>query len=334
MGGLGQTMVDVLWWTLASIGAGFCIDLLIGDPHWLPHPIRAIGALIAGLERGLRRAFPKTPRGERAAGVFLVILVLLVTAGVPCGILAGMWFWSPWAFFAVQTVMCWQILATRSLRSESAKVRRALERDDVEGARRAVSMIVGRDTERLDRDGIARAAVETVAENASDGVIAPLLYLFLGGAVLGFLYKGVNTMDSMVGYRNDRYENFGKAAARTDDVFNFLPSRISALLMIAGACFVGQDARNAWKIWRRDRRKHDSPNSAQTEAACAGALRLQLAGDAWYGGVLHEKPRIGDPLQPVRPHDILRAARLLYAAAILCLIVCGGMAAGLLFLFG
>ena len=197
---------------------------------------------------------------------------------------------------------------------------KALKKDDLEGARYAVSMIVGRDTQVLDATGVAKAAVETVAENTSDGVIAPLIYLAIGGPILGFMYKAINTMDSMVGYKNDKYMYFGRCAAKLDDVVNYIPARISALLMIAVSFLPGKayDGKGAWRIWRRDRRKHASPNSAQTEAVCAGSLGVQLAGDASYFGKIVKKPTIGDAHRPVEYEDIKRANGLLYRTAILC----------------
>ena len=218
---------------------------------------------------------------------------------------------------------CYQILAARSLSVESKKVYHALKTQDVEGARKAVSMIVGRDTKSLTEEGIAKAAVETVAENTSDGVTAPLMFLMLGGAPLGFLYKAVNTMDSMLGYKNEKNLYFGRVAAKMDDVFNYLPSRVSAVLMIAAAFLTGMDAKKAAQIYKRDRRKHASPNSAQTESVCAGALQVQLAGDAWYFGVLHKKETIGDPIRPVEAEDIKRAGRLMYVTAVLTLLFAG-----------
>ena len=186
-------------------------------------------------------------------------------------------------------------------------------------------MIVGRDTENLTEEGVTKAAVETVAENTSDGVTAPLLFLILGGAPFGFLYKAVNTMDSMLGYKNEKYLYFGRFPAKMDDVFNFIPSRVTALFMIVAAFLTGMDGKNAWKIWRRDRRKHASPNSAQTESACAGALRVRLAGDAVYFGKLHKKEYLGDPLRPIEPEDIRRAGRLMYVTAFLVLLVFGAV---------
>ena len=300
---------------------GFLMDLGIGDPQGWWHPVRGIGWLIGVMEKGLRRVFPDTRGGELAGGTVLVLVVLAVTGGLSWLILFVAGRIHPGLCFLVMCVMCWQILAVKSLKTESMKVYHALLRGDVEGARSAVSMIVGRDTERLTEAGMIRAAVETVAENTSDGVIAPLFYLFLLGPVGGFLYKAVNTMDSMVGYRNDRYLYFGRAAARLDDVMNWIPARIAALDLIASSFLTGYDGRSAWRIWRRDRRKHKSPNSAQTEAVCAGALGICLAGDAWYFGVLHHKPVIGDDLRPVEAEDIRRVNRLLYVGAALAVMI-------------
>ena len=314
------------WWVvhLLALLLGFCLDLLLGDPPRAPHPVRVIGALISGLEKGLRRIFPKSPGGELAGGIVLVILVLAISTAAAWVLLWLCGLVSVWVSLGVQTLLCYQLLATRSLRDESTKVYRALRDGTLEEARRAVSMIVGRDTDVLDENGVAKAAVETVAENASDGVIAPLIFLAVGGVPLGMLYKAANTMDSMVGYRNDRYLYFGRPAARLDDVLNFIPARVAGVLMCLGAPLAGFDGRNALKIFRRDRKNHKSPNSAHTEAACAGALRVALAGPAQYFGKMVEKPAIGDPLRPVEPLDILRANRLMYAAAFLALVLfCG-----------
>ena len=310
---------------LFALLLGFLLDLLLGDPRWLPHPIRAIGALIAALEKALRKLFPKRQGGELAGGAALVILVLALSGGFT---LLVLWLCGQvglWLRFLAETVLCYQLLATRSLKGESMKVYQALKAGDLEGARHAVSMIVGRDTQRLDEAGVARAAVETVAENASDGVIAPLIFLAIGGAPLGMAYKAVNTMDSMVGYKNDRYLWFGRCAARLDDLVNFIPARLAGLLMCLGAGFSGFDGPNALRIFRRDRKNHKSPNSAHTEAAAAGALHIQLGGPNYYFGKLVDKPAIGDADHPVEPLDIVRVNRLMYATAFLALVLCCGV---------
>ncbi len=404
---------------IPALVIGYIADLIIGDPHGIWHPICMIGKMITLFERGLRSVFScpvadssagrvmadagesDTDRAmadagesdtdgsfsnrEFTAGIFLVILVLFCTIALTALILM-IGYRIHWAVgLILQSYMSYTILATKSLRVESMKVYTALKKEGLEAGRQAVSMIVGRDTESLDEISVTKAAVETVAENTSDGVIAPLIFLVIGGPILGYFYKAVNTMDSMVGYKNERYRHFGTAAARLDDVLNYLPARISAVLMIAAAAilsvgerrrrsdaamshhelqpelepdkdgckFMGKlenggseiekrdrtsesdltakrqtsfcmDARNARKIWRRDRRKHASPNSAQTESVMAGALGIQLAGDAWYFGVKHEKQTIGDALRQVETEDIVRANRLMYATSIL---------AWLLFLF-
>ena len=312
-------------WSLYALLIGFGMDLILGDPHGFPHPVAAIGKFISGLEKRLRRLFPATVRGENIAGGVLWVLVAGLSTVVPAVVLWGCRLVSPWLRLVVESAMCWQILATKSLRVESMKVYTALETGDLQASRYAVSMIVGRDVSRLDEAGVARAAVETVAENTSDGVVAPLVFLALGGAPLGFFYKAVNTMDSMLGYVEPPYKNIGLVPARLDDVMNFLPARLSALLMLAAGALLGMDAKQGWKIFRRDRFNHASPNSAQTESVCAGLLGLRLAGDAWYHGVLHKKPYIGDALRDIEHRDIPRACRLLYGTSFLALAVCGGI---------
>lgn len=305
-----------------AFAAGVLLDLLLGDPHWLPHPVRLIGGLIERLKRWNRSGL--TDRQKKKRGLMLVLVVLSSTVLVSGGILAGGYWFHPVLGCMLETLMTYQILALKCLKVESMKVYERLEAKDLPGARQAVSMIVGRDTGQLDEAAVARAAVETVAENTSDGVIAPLLYLALGGPVLGFFYKAVNTMDSMLGYKNEEYLYFGRCAARLDDGMNFLPSRISALLMIFVSLLPGRDfdGKNAWKIWRRDRLRHASPNAAQTEAVCAGSLGIRLAGDASYFGKIVRKPTIGDDIRPVEYEDIRRANRLLYRTAFLCEILC------------
>lgn len=309
-------------WSLFALLIGFGIDLLVGDPHGIPHPVVGIGKLISFLEKGLRRLFPKTDGGEIAAGGVLWVLVAVICTVLPAGILFLCHRISPWLRLVTESIMCWQILATKSLKDESMKVYMALESGDLEESRHAVSMIVGRDTARLDDAGVTRAAVETVAENTSDGVVAPMLFLALGGAPLGFFYKAVNTMDSMLGYVEPPYKNIGLIPAKMDDAANFLPSRLSALLMLAAGFLLGLDGKNGWRIFRRDRFNHASPNSAQTESVCAGLLGVRLAGDAWYHGVLHRKQYIGDGNREITHRDIPLTCRLMYLTAFLTLLLC------------
>lgn len=306
---------------ILAIAVGFCLDLILADPAWMPHPVVWMGRFITAAEKLLRKVFPKTSAGERGAGVFLVLALLCVTGVISFGAIALANWVSPYLSFALQVLWCWQVLALKGLKQEAMAVYKKLEEKDLPAARTAVARIVGRDTESLSEEGVTKAAVETVAENFSDGVLAPLFYLFLGGAPLALLYKAVNTMDSMVGYKNERYLFFGWAAAKLDDIVNFIPSRIAALLWIAASGLAGQNSKNAFRVWRRDRRNHASPNSAQTEAACAGALGVRLAGPASYFGKAVEKPYIGDALRPIEPKDIEKACKVLYLASSLALLL-------------
>ncbi|MCD8050243.1 MAG: adenosylcobinamide-phosphate synthase CbiB [Clostridiales bacterium] len=308
---------------LSILLAGCLLDALLGDPYSLPHPIRWMGRLIAWLEKVLRPLCPKTARGERVGGTVMVLLVLAVTIWCTAILLCICKRFSFWLWWAVSAVICYYMLAARSLAEESGKVYRALQSGTLEEAREAVSRIVGRDTAQLDRAGVARAAVETVAENTSDGVVAPLVYMAIGGPVWGAAYKAVNTMDSMVGYHNERYENWGRTAAKLDDLVNFLPARLAGAVMCAAATLCGLDGRSAWRVFRRDRLNHKSPNSAHTEAACAGALHLQLGGNSFYFGKLVEKPTIGDDLRLIQPEDIRRANRLMSVTACLTAALAG-----------
>ena len=307
---------------------GMILDWIFGDPVWLYHPVRIIGKWISFLEKILRKFAGDQEGNEKKlliAGGILWILVILTSAAVPMGILYLAEKLSPCAAFVLECFWCYQLLAARSLGKESKKVYKKLMQDDLSGARLAVSMIVGRDTEQLTVEGVTKAAVETVAENTNDGVIAPLIYMLIGGPILGFVYKAVNTMDSMLGYKNEKYLYFGRVAAKMDDVAGFIPARISALLMILASCLLGMDGKNALWIWKRDRRKHASPNAAQTEAVCAGALQVQLAGDAWYFGKKHEKDTIGDPIRNIEPKDILRSEKLMIGTEVLTFLLFGGI---------
>lgn len=306
--------------------AGFVLDLLIGDPHFIPHPVRLIGSFISFLDKrlncddGYNISEKKLNLIKYKRGMLLAFTVIFATFAISVIIIVAAYSINLYAGVIAEAVMTWQILATKCLRVESMRVYDALKTDGVDAGRRAVSMIVGRDTSVLDAAGVTRAAVETIAENTSDGVIAPMLYTAIGGPVLGFVYKAVNTMDSMLGYKNDKYMYFGRFAARLDDVVNFIPARISAYLMIAAAFIGGRqfDGKNAYRIFKRDRFNHASPNSAQTESVCAGALRVQLAGDAVYFGKLVKKKYIGDGLREIEYEDIKRANRLMYITAFLC----------------
>ena len=301
--------------TVWAVLGGFVLDALFGDPAWLPHPVVYMGKAISKLEKFLRPRLPKTPQGELLGGAIVAFCLPVGTF-----LLTGLVCWGaarlhPLLGLAVQMFWCGQALAARGLVQESTNVYKELKKPDLPGARKAVSRIVGRDTAELTAEGVTKAAVETVAENASDGVIAPLLYMLIGGAPLALTYKAINTMDSMLGYKNEKYLYFGRVPAKLDDAANYLPSRLAALLWVAAAAFTHNDAKGAWRIWRRDRRRHASPNSAQTESACAGALGVQLAGPAYYFGQYYPKLTIGDALRPIEPEDILRANRMMYVAS-------------------
>ena len=314
---------------VAAIVAGFALDTVLGDPHGWPHPVRLIGKQIE-FEEGLIRTYllPEAKQAgdawpldqeqtEQLAGAALAADVVLLTPGATYLLIKACSKVHPALALGAEAFLCYQLLAARSLRDESMKVHDALESGDLEAARHAVSMIVGRDTDELSEEGVAKAAVETIAENASDGVIAPLLFMGLGGAPAAMAYKAVNTLDSMVGYKNEKYLNLGRASAKLDDAVNFIPARIAGVLMCAGARLVNLDAAGAWRIFKRDRLEHSSPNSAHTEAACAGALGVQLGGPNKYFGKVVNKPTIGDDLRPVQTADIKRANKLMYATAAL-----------------
>ena len=303
---------------IIALGAGFLLDLLIGDPKWLYHPICLVGNLIGAAEKGIRKILPKTPGAELAGGFIEVLLVCSLCFGIPAAVLGVLYRYVPAAGLILETFWCYQLLAARSLKDESMKVYDRLKNGTLDEARSAVSMIVGRDTKALSAAGVTKAAVETVAENTSDGVVAPAFYMAVGGAPLMFLYKGINTMDSMLGYKNEKYLYFGRCAAKLDDLANYIPSRISGWMMVTASA-LGREfsAKQAARIYRRDRRNHASPNSAQTEAAMAGALQVQLAGDAYYFGKLYKKPTIGDDIRPIEAEDIARANRLMIRTAAL-----------------
>ena len=305
---------------LTALSAGLALDLLLGDPHCFPHPVKLMGRLIGALTKRYNKD-SYSPKKKRRLGGFLVLIVLLIFSGAAAGLTILFYRLSIILGIIFEMIVSYQCIAAKSLYKESMAVSKALCSENLPKARQSLKMIVGRDTEKLNRDGVIRAAVETVAENTSDGVIAPLLFLFIGGPTLGIVYKAVNTMDSMIGYKNERFVDFGRCAARLDDVFNFIPARLSALLMILSSFFGGKsyDGKNAYRIWKRDRRNHSSPNSAQ---CAAGALSIRLGGPSYYFGKLYEKPFIGDDIRPVKPGDIGLTNRLMFISELLCYLLC------------
>ena len=299
---------------------GFIMDLIVGDPHSLPHPVRLFGRLIAALDKKLRQNGSDDYVNNRNLrnGRVLVIILILVTAAMYFFVLSLAYYVNRIAGLLIETLMTWQLLAVKSLNDESMKVCTALIEGNVEQARREISMLVARDTDALDMPGITRAAVETVSENTCDGVIAPLLYTALGGPVLGAVYKAVNTADSMIGYKNERYLYFGRAAARLDDILNYIPARLAALVMLLASGVLVLDTENALRIYRRDARKTSSPNAGQTEAVCAGALGISLGGEASYFGKPVSKAVIGDELRKIAPEDIKTSNELMVCTAVIC----------------
>lgn len=302
---------------LMIIGIAYLLDLLFGDPYWLPHPICLIGNTISFLEKKIRRFI----RNELFGGLLLVLIVLTLSVCIPFTILFVAKQINYYLAVVIEIYFCYQIFAVKSLKTESMKVYKPLVVDDMPEARKYLSYIVGRDTQNLDKQGVIKATVETIAENTTDGVIAPLIFMAIGGAPLAFLYKAINTMDSMIGYKNEKYIRFGKCAARLDDVANFIPSRIAAVIMIMASGLMRLSMKDAIRIFLRDRRNHKSPNSAQTESVCAGALQVQLAGDAYYFGQLVHKPTIGDPTREILPEDIVRTNQLMYLTSFLAVLI-------------
>lgn len=308
-------------YSLYAVLTGVVLDLILGDPHTPWHPACIIGKYISFFENHFRKLFPKSNEGELVAGGAMVVAVLLVATGIPTLMLVAAYHVHAYFGLVVEAIMCYAVIATKSLKDESMQVYEALKKEGLESGRTAVSMIVGRDTKRLDEKGVIKATIETIAENFSDGVVAPLFYMMLGGAAAGYFYKAVNTMDSMVGYKNERYLYFGRVAAHLDDIANYIPARLSAFCMIGASYMMRCNGTNAVKIFLRDRNKHASPNSAQTEAVAAGALEVMLAGDAWYFGELYHKQTIGDDIRPVEVEDIVRMNRLMYCSTIISVLV-------------
>jgi adenosylcobinamide-phosphate synthase len=300
-----------------AIAAGFIIDLILGDPRWMPHPVVIIGKCITLLERFFRKIMPKSHAGEFIGGLFMTIIIVGGTFGITFALCELAYRYNKWVFLALETLWCWQCVAIRDLKVESMAVYRKLKEGDLEGARKAVGRIVGRDTQELTDIGVTKAALETIAENFADGVLAPVLYMMILGAPLAMTYKAINTIDSMCGYKNERYLYFGKAGAHLDDVVGWIPARLAALVWILAAGLTGNDMKNAWKIWRRDHSKSASPNSSHTESACAGSLDIQLLGPAYYFGEYYDKQYVGDPIRPVEYEDIKRANVMMYVSAVI-----------------
>jgi adenosylcobinamide-phosphate synthase len=303
---------------LFSVFLGFILDLIFGDPHFMPHPIRLIGSVISKGEKIIRKIMPKK---EYLGGAILSIFVILSSFFLPFIILIICKKISIYLKIIIEAIFIYQIMATKSLKTESMRVYKYLKKKDILNSRKYLSWIVGRDTENLNEKQITKATVETIAENTSDGVIAPLFYIIIGGAPLGFLYKAVNTLDSMIGYKNDKYLYFGRFAARTDDVFNFLPAIIASYIMLLGSFILGLDYKNAYKIYKRDKNKSSSPNSCKTESVAAGALDVELLGDAYYFGKLVKKETIGDNIKEIEIDHIKTMNKLMYVTAVLSLII-------------
>ena len=307
-------LIDRQAWYASALAliAGFAFDMIAGDPEWFPHPVRGMGFLIGKAEKIYRTFYGVK---ERAAGTALVITIAFISFDIPLILIAGLWRVHKIVGFIAAAALCWLCICAHCLRKEVIKVYHKLQLHDLDGARKALSMIVGRDTAQMDEKAIIRAAVETTAENLTDGVIAPVFYLALGGAPLGILYKAINTMDSMIGYKNERYINFGRCAAKLDDAATWLPARISGVIIVMAARILGYNAGHAWQIYKRDRLKHESPNSAHAEAAFAGALDIELAGGAVYAGRFEPRPALGDAVKQADAEDIVRAARLMQSSA-------------------
>lgn len=304
-----------------AVAIGFILDLILADPAWIKHPVIIMGDGISFLEKNLRKIFPTTDKGEFVAGVVMATILPLTVLVVTTSVCMLAFIINPILCIVVEAIWCWQAFSMKGLKDESMRVFRCLESGDLKKSQKAVGRIVGRDTSQLDERGVTKAAVETVAENFGDGVMSPLVFMIIGGAPLAMMYKSINTMDSMVGYKNERFLYFGKAAAKLDDFVNYIPARIGGIVWVIGAMISGYDYRNSWKIWKRDRLNHASPNSAQTEAACAGALGVKLAGPAYYFGEYYNKPYIGDSIKDIRYENIKDANRMMYCAGIFAVVI-------------
>lgn len=300
----------------AAIAAAYVLDLVIGDPERLPHPVRWIGGLIRSLETALRRP-GQSPALERFLGAVLAVTVAGLTFGTSFSLLYFSRKYSTALYYAVSVYIVWTCLSIKCLKTEARMVLKALQDSGLEGARSRLSRIVGRDTKSLSREGVLKAVVETVSENTSDGIIAPLFYLAIGGPALMMAYKAVNTLDSMVGYKSEKYIDFGRSSARLDDAANYIPARLTSLLIICTSFILGYNWMRSFKVLRRDGRNHPSPNSGLPEAAVAGALGLRLGGPMRYGGVLHDKPYIGDNASQAGPEAVVSTIRIMEISALL-----------------
>jgi adenosylcobinamide-phosphate synthase len=304
-----------------GLAIAYAADLVLGDPQWRWHPVRLMGRLIAAGERAVR-SFPISRAGEKAGGVVLCAGVVLLVYGAAWMVLAASFRAHQYLGFFASVALAYFTLSARALGDAAKAVLACLNAGDDAGARSSLALVVGRDTAGLSRSEVVRAVVETVAENTSDGIVAPLFYLALGGPALGMAYKVVNTLDSMVGYKNERYRAMGWASARCDDAANYLPARLTGLLLVAAACITRRDWRGAFAVMRRDARKHQSPNSGYPEAAMAGALGVQLGGPSAYHGVLRHAALLGEMKQPLTGRSITDAVSIMYAASALMMLLC------------
>lgn len=307
---------------MVSIVAAVLLDAIIGDPYGFPHPVRLIGKYIAVFEKGARKIV-QSPAGLKAAGVVLTITTVLLAYGLTYGILKIALKLDPVLYHVLNVFFMYTCLAANCLNSEAMKIYRLLDKGDIAAARIQTSYIVGRDTDQLEEGELTRAVVETVAENSSDGVMAPLFFMAIGGAPLAMAYKAVNTLDSMVGYKNEKYLNLGWSSARFDDIVNYLPARLTALFISAAALVLGLDYKNSVKTLLKDGRNHSSPNSGYPEAAAAGALGVMLGGTNLYFGKPVYKPTIGQSKRPIVKKDIVRTNQLMLVAYVLALFVIG-----------
>lgn len=304
---------------LLSIYTGYALDLIIGDPYSFPHPVRYIGKLISIVEKQIRK-ITSSDKGLKIAGFFLWFIVVGATFGITTLVLQLFKF-NKLAYFIVNTILIYTTLATKCLKDESVKIYKVLKTGDLEKSRIQLSYIVGRDTTNLNEKEIVRATVETVAENTVDGIIAPLFYGFIGGAPLAMAYKAVNTLDSTVGYKNDKYYYLGFASAKIDDIANYIPARLGVILLSLGSLFAGFNFKDALKIGIRDRKNHKSPNCAFSEGAVAGALGIQLGGTNVYFGKEVYKPTIGDKTREIEIEDIVRTNKIMYSSSIISIII-------------